>query len=402
MIRRALRLAIILATLPILPISAARAEGTLKVGVVLPLTGPFSLAGIQALAGMKTWLATHDNKVAGQDIVLVVRDDAANPATARRLTQELVLNDQVAVLAGYGLTPMGLAAGPIATQAKIPMILTGVGARNMEKMSPYALRTFETLPQIASALAQWAWQQGYRQVGTLVADYTPGYDTEAGFKQSFTALGGTIPFSFRTPVDSTDFSAYLQHVRDEHPQAVMGFQAEGPGAVFLRQYNSRGLLQAGIKFLGAGDIVPEEVIAHGDAGYAVGTYSAQAYASSLDTPENHAFVAAYRKLADGAAPDMQSVAGYDAIELVALALRKDGGNKDGTALLDAMRGQKWNSPRGPISIGQESRDITQSVYVREFRLVNGKVQNVIIATYKDVPADPTEKVVPAAPTGGTP
>ena len=235
-----------------------------------------------------------------------------------------------------------------------------------------------------------------------MADYTPGYDTEAGFKQSFTALGGTIPFSFRTPVDSTDFSAYLQHVRDEHPQAVMGFQAEGPGAVFLRQYNSRGLLQAGIKFLGAGDIVPEEVIAHGDAGYAVGTYSAQAYASSLDTPENHAFVAAYRKLADGAAPDMQSVAGYDAIELVALALRKDGGNKDGTALLDAMRGQKWNSPRGPISIGQESRDITQSVYVREFRLVNGKVQNVIIATYKDVPADPTEKVVPAAPTGGTP
>ena len=182
----------------------------------------------------------------------------------------------------------------------------------------------------------------------------------------------------------------------------MGFQAEGPGAVFLRQYNSRGLLQAGIKFLGAGDIVPEEVIAHGDAGYAVGTYSAQAYASSLDTPENHAFVAAYRKLADGAAPDMQSVAGYDAIELVALALRKDGGNKDGTALLDAMRGQKWNSPRGPISIGQESRDITQSVYVREFRLVNGKVQNVIIATYKDVPADPTEKVVTAAPTGGTP
>ena len=380
-------------------VAPARAETTLKIGVVLPLTGPFSLAGIQALAGMNTWLATHDNKVAGQSIVLVVRDDAANPATARRLTQELVLNDQVAVLAGYGLTPMGLAAAPIATQAKIPIIMTGVGARNLQQMSPYAVRTFETLPQIASALAQWAWQQGYRQVATLVADYTPGYDTEAGFTQSFTALGGTIPFSLRTPVDSTDFSAYLQRVRDEHPQAVMGFQAEGPGATFLRQYNSRGLLQAGVKFLGAGDIVPEEVIAHGDAGYAVGTYSAQAYASTLDTPENHAFVTAYRKLADGAAPDMQSVAGYDAIELVALALRKDGGNPDGTALLDAMRGQAWNSPRGPVSIGQESRDITQNVYVREFRLVNGKVQNVIIATYKDVPADPSGK---AGPTGGKP
>lgn len=382
----ALRLAA-LAVLLALP-GLARAETVVKIGVVLPLTGPFSLAGIQALAGMNTWLATHDPVVAGRRIELVVKDDGANPAVARRLTQELVLNDQVAVLAGYGLTPMGAAAAPIATQSKIPILMTGVGARNVPQMSPYAIRVFETLPQVAFALAEWAKTQGLRNVATLVADYTPGVDTETGFTAAFTKLGGSVPFSLRTPVDSTDFSAYLQRVADAKPDAVMVFQPEGPGGVLLRQYHSRDLLGAGVRFIGAGDIVPEEVIAHGDASFALHTFSAQAYASELETPENRAFVPAYRKLADGAAPDIQSVSGYDAIHLIALALAKTKGDSDGPALLAAMKGQSWASPRGRISIGAESGDISQSVYVREFRLVDGKVRNVIIATYPDVPADP--------------
>lgn len=364
------------------------AQGVLKVGVVLPLTGPFSLAGLQALAGMQTWLATHDPVVAGRRIELVVRDDTANPAMARRLSQELVLNDKVSVLAGYGLTPMGAAAAPIATQARVPMLMTGVGARDITGMSPFAVRVFETLPQVAYALAQWAHAQGIARVVTLVADYTPGHDTEAGFVRAFRAQGGEILASLRTPVDTSDFSAYLQRARDARPQAVMVFQPEGPGGVMIRQYTSRGMLRDGIKFLGAGDIVPEEVIAHGDASFALGTNSAQAYTSVIDTPENLAFVSAYRRQADGAAPDIQSVAGYDAMNLIALALGTTGGNSDGDAMVAAMKGQSWLSPRGRVSIGATTRDITQDVYVREFRRVDGLVRNVIIGVYHQVPADP--------------
>ncbi len=366
----------------------ARAEGVLRVGVVLPMSGPFSLAGTQALAGMRTWLATHDPVVAGQRLELVVRDDTANPAIARRQAQELVLNDHVGVLAGFGLTPMGLAAAPIATQAKIPMLLTGVGARDITSMSPYTIRVFETLPQITFALAQWAHVLGIRRAVTLVADYTPGHDTETSFIAAFTRLGGTVVESLRTPVDTADFAAYLQRAHDAGPQAVMAFQPEGPGGVLIHQYASRGLVKEGIRFIGAGDIVPEEVIAHGDASYALGTNSAQAYSSVIDTPENAAFVAAYRKQANDAAPDIQSVSGYDAMNLIALALAKTGGTTDGTALLEAMKGQSWVSPRGQVSIGRESRDIMQDVYVREFRLVDGHVHNVIIATYPQVVPNP--------------
>lgn len=379
---------LLLVVMGMLAAAPAVAQSVLKVGVVLPLTGPFSLAGVQALAGMRTWLATHDPVVAGRRIELVVRDDNANPAMARRLSQELVLNEKVSVLAGYGLTPMGAAAAPIATQARVPMLMTGVGARDITSMSPFAVRVFETLPQVAYALAQWAQAQGISKVVTLVADYAPGHDTEAGFIRAFRAQGGEILASLRTPVDTSDFSAYLQRAQDSRPQAVMVFQPEGPGGVMIRQYTARGMLRDGIKFLGAGDIVPEEVIAHGDASFALGTNSAQSYTSVIDSPENVAFVAAYRKQADNAAPDIQSVAGYDAINLIALALARTAGDGDGGAMLAAMKGQSWNSPRGRVSIGAETRDITQDIYVREFRRVDGMVRNVIIGVYHQVAADP--------------
>ena len=364
---------------------AARAEDV-KIGVVLPLTGPFSPAGTQALTGMRTWLAVHGDTVDGRRLVPVVKDDGGAPAVARRLSQELVLNDQVKVLAGYGLTPMGAAAAPIATQARLPILFTGVGARNVPDMSPYAVRVFETLPQVTFALAEWARKQGIERVVTLVADYTPGQDSESGFIAGFTRNGGKILLSLRTPIDSADFSAYLQRALDAGPQGIMVFQPEGPGGVLQRQFHDRGLLQRGVRFLGAGDVVPEEVIAHGDARFALGANSAQAYMSGLDTPENKAFVAAYEKLSDGAAPDIQSVSGYDALELIARALHKAGGS-DGTALLEAMKGEHWTSPRGPVAIGQ-NRDITQDVYIREFRLVDGKVKNVLIDHYPAVPPDP--------------
>ena len=379
---------LVLALLGVLSIASAHAEDSVKLGVVLPLSGPFSLAGIQALAGMRTWLALHGKAPGTPAYELVVKDDTANPAVSRRLTQELVVNDHVRVLLGYGLAPLGAAAAPIATQARLPIIMTGVGAKNVPAMSPYAVRVFETLPQISYAVAKWALAHDIRRVVSIVADYTPGYDSEAAFIRLFEAGGGKVVEALRTPVDSVDFSPYLQRAKDARPDAVFVFQPEGPGGVLLRQYHDRGLLQAGIKFLGDGDIVPEEIIARGDAGFALDTYSAQAYASGLDTPENREFVAAYEKFSDGAAPDVQSVSGYDAMQLIDLAMRKAGASADGTALLNAMRGQHFISPRGPISVDPETRDITQDVYFREFQMVDGKVANVILQTYRAVPAEP--------------
>lgn len=364
---------------------AARAEDV-KIGVVLPLTGPFSPAGTQALLGMRAWLAQNGDTVDGRHLVLVVRDDTANPAISRRQTQELVVNDHVAVLAGYGLTPMGAAAAPIATQAKLPIIFTGVGARAATQMSPYVVSVFETLPQVTHPLADWARKNGVERVVTLVADYTPGYDAESSFIAAFRQQGGQILASLRTQIDTSDFSPYLQRALDAQPQALLVFQPEGPGGVLERQDRDRGLLQNGVKFLGVGDVVPEELIARGGADFALGTYSAQAYLSALDTPENQAFRAAYEKLSNGAAPDIQGVSGYDAVHLIAMALHQARGT-DGDALLAAMRGADWVSPRGPVRIGQD-RAITQTIYIRQFQRVDGRVRNVLIASYPAVPPAP--------------
>jgi branched-chain amino acid transport system substrate-binding protein len=366
-------------------VATARADDV-KIGVILPMSGPFSPAGTQALTGMKAWLAQNGDVVDGHRLVLVVRDDTANPTVTKRQAQELVLNDHVAVLAGFGLTPMGAAAAPVATQAKLPILFTGVGSISAPKMSPYVVSVFETLPQVAYPLADWAHKNGIEKVVTLVADYTPGYDTEKAFIAAFQKAGGQIVASLRTPIDTADFNPFLQRALDARPQALVVFQPEGPGGVLERQYHDRGLQQAGVKFLGVGDVVPEELIASGDADFALGAYSAQAYFSGLETPENKVFSTAYKAISKGAAPDIQGVSGYDAIHLIALALHK-AGSTDGDALLAAMRGAAWNSPRGPVRIG-ESRAITQTIYVRQFQKVDGTLRNVVIASYPDVPPDP--------------
>src|SRR5436309_11107475 len=188
-----------------------------KIGFILPMTGQSASTGRQEEAAVKLFLAQNGNKVAGRTIEVIVKDDAGVADTTRRIAQELVVNEKVDVLAGFGLTPLALATAPLATQSKTPMVVTAAATSMITEQSPYIVRTSFTLPQATVPIADWAAKNGIKKVVTLVTDYGPGIDAEKFFKSQFQLNGGQIAAELRTPLRSPDFAPFLQRVRDASP-----------------------------------------------------------------------------------------------------------------------------------------------------------------------------------------
>ncbi len=350
------------------------------------MTGPFASTGREIDAACRLYLA--QNPSPAMDIVL--RDDAGVADTTRRLAQELVVNDKVDILAGFGLTPLALAAAQVATRAKVPLIVMAAATSSITEASPFITRTSQTIPQVVSPLAEWANKNGLKKVVTLVTDYGPGLDAEKWFKDPFTKAGGQVPESLRVPLANPDFAPFLQRASDASPDAVFIFVPSGVGAAFMKQFAERGLKDRGIKLIGPGDVVDDELLnSIGDV--ALGTITAQHYSAAHDSPENHAYVQAFEKANPGMRPNFMSVGGWDGMHLIALAAQKAGPGANGQALIDAMKGQKWTSPRGPIEIDAKTRDIIQNIYIRRVERQNGQLYNVEFETFPMVhdPAKPT-------------
>jgi branched-chain amino acid transport system substrate-binding protein len=369
-------------------VGTAAAQDTVKIGLILPMTGPFASTGRQIDGAVKLWMQQNGTTVAGKKIEVILKDDAGNADTTRRLAQEMVVNDKVAVLAGFGLTPLALATVPIATQAKIPMIVMAAATSMITEQSPFVVRSTFTLPQVTSPLANWAWQAGIKKVVTLVTDFGPGIDAETTFKNRFTALGGQVPAELRVPLRNPDFAPFLQRVRDASPDAVFVFVPSGVGAIFMKQFAERGLDKSGIRLIGTGDVTDDDIL--NDMGdVALGVITSFHYSAAHDTPTNKAYVAAYKKL-NGARPNFMSMGGYDGMRLIYKALEATKGNTNGEALVNAMKGQAFESPRGPVTIDPATRDPIQNVYMRKVERVGGELWNVEFATQPAV-KDPMHK-----------
>ena len=371
-----------------LAVGTAAAQDTVKVGLILPMTGPFASTGRQIDGAVKLWIQQNGTTVAGKKIEVILKDDAGNADTTRRLAQELVVNDKVAVLAGFGLTPLALATVPIATQAKVPMIVMAAATSSITEQSPFVVRAGFTLPQVTSPLANWAWQAGIKKVVTLVTDFGPGIDAEATFKNRFTALGGQVPAELRVPLRNPDFAPFLQRVRDASPDAVFVFVPSGVGAIFMKQFAERGLDKSGIKLIGTGDVTDDDIL-NGMGDVALGVITSFHYSAAHDSPANKAYVAAYKKL-NGVRPNFMSMGGYDGMRVLYKALEATKGNTSGEALVNAMKGQAFESPRGPVTIDPATRDPIQNVYMRKVERVGGELWNVEFATQPAV-KDPMHK-----------
>jgi branched-chain amino acid transport system substrate-binding protein len=362
---------------------AASAQDIVKIGFSAPITGPFAENGRQMSAALKLFVEQNGTSVAGKTVEVILRDDGGVPDQAKRIAQEFVVNQKVAILAGYNPTPTALAVAPIATEAKIPEIVTGSSASITTQRSPYIVRTFSTQAQITVPIAQWAVKNGIKRVVTLVADYAPGLETEKAFVEEFKAKGGDIIESLRVPLQNPDFAPFLQRARDAKPEALFVWVPGGLAAPFLRQYVERGLQSSGIKLIGPGDITDDDVLNQmGDA--MLGITTSLQYSAAHPSAKNKTFVEAFERVSNGLRPDHVGVAVYDCMYLVYEALKKTGGNSNGDALIAAMKGMAWESPRGPISIDPETRDVVQDVYIRRVERIDGELYNVEFDTYKAV------------------
>jgi branched-chain amino acid transport system substrate-binding protein len=380
MLRRDLTVA--LAALALAP-SAALAQETVKIGLVLPMTGQQASTGKQIDAAVKLYQAQHGTTVAGKKVEVILKDDTSVPDVTKRLAQELVVNDKVAFLAGFGITPSALATAPIATQAKVPEIVMAAGTSSITEASPYIARTSFTLAQSSVPMANWAYKNGIRKVVTLVSDYGPGIDAEKSFSATFKADGGTIVENLRVPMRSPDFSPVLQKAADAKPDALFVFVPSGAGAQFVKQFIERGLDKSGIKLIATGDVTDDDQLnGMGDA--MIGVINAHNYSANHDSPTNRAFVAAFKKANNGMRPNFMAVGGYDGMHLIYEALKKTNGSTDGAKLMAAIKGMAWESPRGPISIDPDTRDIVQNIYIRKVQKVDGELYNVEFETIPNV------------------
>ncbi len=367
-----------------LPVAA---QEPIKVGVIAEFSGPFADYGAQIEAGMKAYIKQHGDTVGGRKIELITRDTKGPaPEVAKRFAQELITRDKVQFLAGFGLTPNAMAVAPVVSEAKVPMIISNAATSAITTRSPYITRVSMTIPQVSAPMAEWALRNGIKQVYTVVADYGPGIDAETQFTKTFKAGGGEIVGTLRTPLQNPDFSAAIQRVKDAKPQAVFVFLPAGEqGIAFVKGFNERGLAEAGIKLIATGDITDDHVLAAmGDP--TLGMITAFHYSAAHDSPENAAFQKAYAEANEAklGSPNFMTAAGYDTMHVIYEVVKKVGGDIDGDKAMAAIKGMKWTSPRGPVSIDPETRDITQTIYIRKVEKKNGKLANVEFDKIADV------------------
>lgn len=357
-----------------------------KIGFLTPMTGPFASTGRQMEAAAKLYLKQHGTSVAGRNIEFILKDDTGVPDITKRLAQELLVNDKVDVLAGFGLTPLALATAPLATQAKTPMVNMLAATSSVIDASPYMVRVSMTLPQVTLGVADWAPKNGIKKVVTLVSDYGPGLDAERTFRDRFQFNGGQILDSLRVPLRSNDFAPFLQRVRDLSPDAVFVFVPSGVGTQVMKQFNERGLAKAGIKLIGTGDVVDDDIL-NGMGDDTLGIVTSYPYSTAHKSAFNKKFVQEFKKLNNNLRPNAVAVFAYDGMHVIYEALRKAGGKAGGDALLAAMKGQIFESPRGQIYIDANTRDIVQSVYIRKVerpRDGDGELYNIEFEEQKDV------------------
>ena len=367
-----------------LGIPAAQAQEVFKIGLILPMTGQSASTGKQIEAAARLFMAQNGDKVAGRKIELIVKDDGGVPDATKRMAQELVVNEKVGVLSGFGLTPLALATAPLATQSKTPMVVMAAATSTITEASPFIVRTSFTLPQCAVAMGDWAPKNGIKRVVTLVSDYGPGIDAERFFKERMQLNSAQVVESLRVPLRNPDFAPFLQKVRDLKPDALFVFVPSGAGAAVMKQFLERGMDKAGIKLIGTGDLTDDDQLNDMGDG-ALGVVTANHYSAAHPSELNKKFVEAFKKANNGLRPNFMAVGGYDGMRVIYEALKNTkGGQGGGEALLAAMKGQIFESPRGQIYIDAQTRDVVHNIYLRKVEKKDGQLYNVEFDVIKDM------------------
>jgi len=362
------------------------AQDIVKVGLVHSMTGGLAPVGKQVMAGVRLYMQQHGDVVAGKKIEIILKDDTTVADMGKRLAQELIVNEKVHIL-GVGITPTAMAIAPLATEAKMPEVVMVSGTSAVTERSPYIVRTSFTLGQQSAVIAEWVVKNGSKKTVIVQSDWAPGAEATAVFTEAYTRAGGKILDTIKVPLANPDFAPFLQRAKDANPDSLFVFVPAQAGT-FAKQFVERGLDKSGIRLIGPGDITDDNDLP-GMSDAMIGVVTAGLYSASHNSPMNKVYVEAIKKANHGLRANFISVGGYDGMHLIYEALKKTGGRTDGDGLIGAMKGMAWESPRGPISIDPETRDIIQNIYIRKVENIGGELYNTEIATVEAV-KDPTK------------
>src|SRR5918992_266983 len=368
---------------------------TIKIGFISTYSGLNANLGEYMERGMRLYMKLHEKELPpGVKLEIVVRDDTGpNPDKARQVAQELIVRDKVNLLTGVIFTPNALAMAPLCTEAKIPFVIMNAGTAVITTRSPYIARVSFTLWQSSYPLGQWAAKK-FKRAYTLVSDYGPGHDAEQAFSQAFKAGGGQVIDSVRVPLQNPDFAAYMQRVKDAKPEVLMVFVPAGRTATaVMKTFNDLGMDKAGIKLIGPGDITTDEELANmGDV--ALGVTTMFHYSAAGDRPANRRFVEAWKKeYGASSTPNFVAAAAWDGMDAIFHVVKAQKGKIDAERTMELLKQYKNpNSPRGPISIDPQTRDIVQNEYLREVRRVDGQLANVELETVATAIKDPWKEM----------
>lgn len=368
-------------------ITGAASADVIKVGVIGTMSGPYALFGQNFKMGIDAWVAEHGNKVGSHEVEFVYKDEESpNPAKSKALAQELIVKDKVQYLAGVYFTPNAMAIAPLLEESKTPLVVMNAATSAIVEKSPYIVRTSFTMWQNTVPAANVAFKNGAKKVAIAVSDYGPGIDAEAAFKKTFETAGGAVVEAIRIPLATTDFSPIMQRIKNSGADTIFTFLPSGPPTLgFVKAYIDNGLKAGGVKLMSTGDVVTEpDLPTIGDSG--IGILSTYHYSVSHDSPENRAFLASIQK-GGGKLDDvtMTSVAAYDGARLIYKMIEATDGKRDPEKALAAVKGMKWVSPRGPVSIDPATRHIRQNVYLRSVEKVDGKLINKESQTFDAQP-----------------
>jgi branched-chain amino acid transport system substrate-binding protein len=368
---------------------SAWADDTIRIGMIIEGSGVFAELGRQARTAAELYQRQNGDTVAGKKVEIIYRDTGgSNADLARRHAQELVTTEHVQFLAGFGLSPIALAAAPIATAAKVPLVIMNAGAAaGLTTKSPFIVRYSFTMAQVTNPLAQWAKANGFDKIYTMVADYAPGIDAETSFQKTFEAAGGAITGKVRFPLTGFDFSAYLARARDTGPQAIFAFPGSGEGGLqLIKAYREQGMDNDGIKLMGIGDMTDDAYLeAIGPS--ALGIVTSHHYSVALQSPENESFVAAWREAyGKDTRPNYYAAASWDGMHAIYEVIKRLNGNIDGEAAVQAFQEISFSGPRGVVRLNG-NRDIVQDVYIRKVEKVGDSLYNVPIQRFEAVAPD---------------
>ena len=369
----------------------AATDTPLKVGVIASYSGPYADYGRQLDAGMAIYLEQNGGKLGGRPVEIIRKDTGgAAPDKARRFAQELISRDRIDILTGLDFSPNVYALAPLVNRARLPTLVMNAASSAITESTPYIARLSFTVPQVSAPMAEWLADQGVKQVYTVVADYASGIDAEEAFNQAFTAKGGQVVGSVRTPMNNPDFAAYVQRIKDQKPEAVFIFFPSGVmPAAFLRAWQERGMTEAGIKLYATGEATDDSYL-QATGAVANGLITSHHYSYAHESPKNQQFIDAYEsKYGKDQRLNYFAITAYDTFAALDQALTATAGDASGDVLMEQLKGLQLESPRGPIEIDARTRDIIQNVYIREVQEREGQLYSIEFDQFEAV-KDPTK------------